>query len=56
MYGQAVQMPDGQVMIMDGYGAQSGNGAAFEEDGNETDIVGAVGDPPQPVLVDPYAN
>ena len=38
MYGQAVQLPDGQVMIINGYGAQSGDGADFEEDGNEGDI------------------
>ena len=56
MYGQAVQLPDGQVMIINGYGAQSGDGQAFEEMGNESDITGAVGDPRQPVLVDPYAS
>jgi hypothetical protein len=56
MYGQAVQLPDGQVMIINGYGAQSGEGQDFEEDGNEGDIAGAVGDPRRPVLVDPYAN
>ncbi len=55
MYGQAVQLPDGQVMIMNGYGAQSGTGQDFEEKGNENDIADAVGDPRQPVLVNPYA-
>ena len=56
MYGQAVQLPDGQVMIINGFGAQSGDGQAFEEMGNETDIADAEGDPRQPVLVDPYAT
>jgi Domain of unknown function (DUF1929) len=57
MYGQAVQLPDGKVMIMDGYnGNPGGNGQPDPEPGNTSDISNPVGDTRRPVLVDPYAS
>jgi hypothetical protein len=49
MYGDAVQLPDGTVMLVNGY---QGPG----EPGNETDISSPVGDIKRPTIVDPYAT
>ena len=59
MYGQAVQLPDGKVMIINGYGGPDLRAvtALRPEDGNdERHRRCRSGDPRQPVLVDPYAN
>jgi fibronectin type 3 domain-containing protein len=57
MYGQAVQLPDGTVMALNGYnGNPGGDGMPDPEAGNENDIDNPIGDVRRPVLVDPYAN
>ena len=57
MYGDAVQLPDGKVMVINGYnGNPGGDGAADPEDGNTSDIANPIGDVRRPVLTDPYAS
>ncbi len=57
MYGDAVQMPDGKVLVINGYnGNPGGNGQPDIEDGNTNDIANPIGDVRRPVLVDPYAS
>jgi hypothetical protein len=57
MYGDGVQLPDGKVMIINGYnGNPGGNGQSDPEDGNTTDIANPIGDVRQPVLTDPYVT
>jgi fibronectin type 3 domain-containing protein len=57
VYGQAVQLPDGTVMAINGYnGNPGGNGQSDPEDGNPDDIANPIGDVRRSVLVDPYAT
>jgi hypothetical protein len=53
MYGDATWLPDGTILILNGY---NNNGAGFQEPGNEMDITNPVGDVRRPQLIDPFAN
>jgi fibronectin type 3 domain-containing protein len=55
MYGNAVALPDGQVLIMNGYQGPAGSSGG-PEPGNTGDISNPVGDIRQPTLIDPYAT
>jgi fibronectin type 3 domain-containing protein len=56
-YGQAVQLPDGKVMAINGYnGNPGGDGNPDPEPGNTSDVSNPIGDVRRPVLIDPYAN
>ena len=50
MYGDAVQLPDGKIMIINGYNNN------LTEPGNSNDIPGPSGLTTRPVLIDPYAS